>query len=189
MSIHSLLGHTHDWGVLFEFEVEKQGQERELLYHATDGPTLRDTPEIIQYDPPLLLEPGDKVHIKCHWTNTTGHDLTWPEEMCVAFMYYSPGTGFMICDSGDVSPKILGGGDPTQGCAAETDLGNELGVGRFCTEGGTECEGQEANFCIAGFSSENYCTVILCESDDECGEGASCVAEGPGSACVPDKCN
>ena len=43
----------------------------------------------------------------CHWNNLTGHDLTWPEEMCVAFMYYSPGQGFLICDSEEDADIII----------------------------------------------------------------------------------
>ena len=158
-----------------------------MLYHATDGPMLRDTPEIVYYDPPLALQKDDRVRMTCHWNNLTGHDLTWPEEMCVAFMYYSPGQGFLICDSEDQSPVRLGG-DSSAGCAEESDVGNALGVGRYCTADGGECAGQTANFCIAAFSEENYCTVILCDDDSACGEGASCVAEGPGSACVPTHC-
>lgn len=187
LALHTLLGHTHDWGVLFELELIRAGSEApELLYHATDGPTLRDTPEVNVYAPALALEPGDAIRVTCRWDNTTGRPLGWPEEMCVAFMYYSPGEGFLICDSDDESPRLLDGGGEG-GCAQPGDEGNDLGVGRYCASA-SDCAGQTANFCIANFSAENYCTVILCQSDDECGEGASCVASGPGSACVPLAC-
>ena len=188
MDIHLLLGHTHDFGVLFDFELLLPETEPQLLYHATDGSMLRDTPEIIYYDPPLHLNPGDTIRVTCGWDNTSGHDLSWPEEMCVAFMYYSPGQGFLICDTENTTPVLLGGGGGEGGCAQPDDVGNSKGVGRFCTEGGGECEGQEASFCIAGFSEENYCTVIFCEDDSVCGEDAACVSEGPGSACVPNQC-
>lgn len=188
IAIHTLLGHTHDWGVLFELELLRGGEEpAELLYHATDGPTLRDTPDINFYEPALPLEPGDQLRMTCHWDNHTGHTLGWPEEMCVAFMYYSPGEGFLICNTNDETPKVLGGEPREDGCAQPGDTGNDLGVGRYCEET-SDCAGQTANFCIANFSSENYCTVILCQSDDECGEGATCVESGPGSACVPVAC-
>jgi len=187
LDIHLLLGHTHDYGVLFDFELLLPESEPQLLYHATDGPMLRDTPEIVYYDPPLHLNKGDKVRMTCRWDNTTGHDLTWPEEMCVAFMYYSPGEGFLICDTDSETPILLGGGGEG-GCAKPDDAGNNLGVGKYCTDGGGECEGQDANFCIAAFSDENYCTVILCQDDSVCGENATCITEGPGSACVPNHC-
>ena len=189
LDIHLLLGHTHDHGVLFQFELLSDDGEPQLLYHAVDGPTLRDTPEINYYNPPLQLKPGDRVRMTCQWDNLTSHELTWPEEMCVAFMYYSPGEGFLICDSDDISPVLLGGGDSSAGCAKPEDIGNAKGVGKYCTESGDECSGQDANFCIAGFSDENYCTIIFCDNDEACGEGAACVAEGPGSACVPNHCD
>ncbi len=189
IDLHLLLGHTHDYGVLFRAELIRAGGATEELYFATDGPTLRDNPAITTYDPPLHLMPGDQLRITCRWTNTTDHALGWPEEMCVAFSYYSPAAGFMICDTFNEHPVLITG-EATDGCGQPDDLGNELGIGLYCTADGNECaDNGVANFCIAAFSSHNYCTKILCQDDSECGTGAHCATESAGSACVPDYCD
>jgi len=95
----------------------------------------------------------------------------------------------MICDTEDDSPVLITGGDE-QGCGAPGDEGNDVGVGLYCTAEGGECsDNGAANFCIAAFSSHNYCTKILCKSDEECGTEARCVQESAGSACVPNYCD
>jgi hypothetical protein len=191
MDIHMMLGHTHDFGVLFEIEFIRDGLP-ELQYHATHGPTLRDTPDILMFDEPLHLEQGDEVRITCAWTNTTDHVLGWPEEMCVGLMYYSPGRGYLICDTEDETPVAQGGGEanPDEGCVGPGAQGNALGVGRYCTVGGGECDDTpEPTLCLAEFDPDApYCSVILCQDDSVCGDGATCVFEGAGSACVPLVC-
>ncbi|MGB0590283.1 MAG: hypothetical protein ACPGU1_11435 [Myxococcota bacterium] len=191
MDIHMMLGHTHDYGVLFEIEFIRDGLP-ELQYHATHGPTLRDTPDILMFDEPLHLDEGDEVRITCAWTNTTDDVLGWPEEMCVGLMYYSPGRGYLICDTDDEVPVVQGGGEasPDEGCVGPGAEGNALGVGRYCTVGGGECDDTpEPTLCLAEFDSDApYCSVILCQDDSVCGDGATCVFEGAGSACVPDAC-
>ena len=130
----------------------------------------------------------------CGWTNTTDHVLGWPEEMCVGLMYYSPGRGYLMCDTDDPSPVVQSGGevvDPDAACVVPGDEGNELGVGRYCTVAGGECEDTpEPTLCLAALQpgAPQYCSVILCTDDEVCGEGATCVEEGPGSACVPLVC-
>ena len=188
IDIHLLLGHTHDYGVLFELEVIKQGQQPWLQYQATDGPTLRDNPEIQTLTEPLSLTAGDKLRMTCEWDNPTDHALGWPEEMCVTFMFYTPGNGWMTCDTYDDEPQVAGSSGA--GCRVPGDTGNDQGVGTYCTADGDECaDNGAANFCLAAFSdANNYCSVILCQSDDVCGEGASCVADGPGSACILNSC-
>ena len=191
MELHMMLGHTHDYGVRFDLEVLREGLP-ELLYHATHGPTLRDTPDITMFDEPLRLEAGDVLRMTCGWTNTTDATLGWPEEMCVGLMYYSPGRGYLICDTEDTFPVVQDGGAPSdlEGCVQPGEEGNALGVGRYCSVGGGECdETPEPTLCLAEFNSDApYCSVILCQDDSVCGEGASCVFEGAGSACVPLAC-
>lgn len=191
MDIYMLLGHTHEYGILFEFELIRDGEdEPELLYHATDGPRLRDDPEIKMYDPPMELDEGDTFRMTCKWDNPHDRMVTWPEEMCIALMYYGPGRGWLTCSDDDEYPTEIGGGD-AEGCADSQDAGNELGVGKFCTEGGDECiDNGDADMCLAGVDpSSNFCSFLGCDSDDDCGDDATCVDDqGPGSACVPDKC-
>ena len=126
MDILLMLGHTHDFGVLFTLEIVRDGVP-EPMYHATHGPTLRDNPEILTFDEPVHLDAGDQVRMTCAWTNTSDHVLGWPEEMCVGLMYYSPGRGYLICDTDDPTPVVQSGGAPTDpegGCVSPGDPGN-----------------------------------------------------------------
>jgi hypothetical protein len=190
MDIHLLLGHTHDFGVLFQMEHVPAEGPVELLYWATDGALLRDDPDVTIYTDPLHLVPGDVLRVTCQWTNTTPEPLGWPAEMCVGFMYYTPSEGFLICDDSGPSPVLLGGPSDEPGCASPEQVGNELGVGKHCTASGTQCQGNgAAGFCLAAFdAASNFCSLIGCTMDAECGEGATCVIESLGSACVPDFC-
>lgn len=188
MDIYLLLGHTHENGMLFEVERIPAGATTpELLYHATDGPLLRDNPQILTWDTPLRFEAGDVLRMRCGWDNNTGEALEWPSEMCVALMYYGPGRGWLTCDSGDETPQGRMPGET--GCAMPTDTGNSLGVGRYC-EDATDCRGNgRATFCLAPFdAASNFCSFIGCRSDAECGEDTTCVMQAAGSACVPNAC-
>lgn len=189
MDIYLLLGHTHESGVLFEMErVPAGGGGAEMLYHATDGPLLRDNPQILTWDTPLHLGVGDVLRMRCRWDNMTESPLAWPSEMCVALMYYGPGRGWVTCDTNDETPSWR---DPdAMGCAVPTDTGNSLGIGRYCTARGNECrENGVATVCLAPFSdSSNFCSTLGCETDAECGEDTTCVIQSAGSACVPNHC-
>jgi hypothetical protein len=183
ISLHMALGHTHDFGVLFSMDVVRDGVS-EQIYYATDGPKMRDDPEILFFDEPIELVPGDTIRVTCGWTNTTEHDLGWPEEMCVGLLYYSPGQGFLVCDQGEDFPEIDDGAPAGPGCVADGAEGNDLGVGKHCTPDAPQCP--SPLMCLAPFDdTANYCSVIFCEDDAQCGEGATCVFDDQGSACVP----
>jgi hypothetical protein len=188
MDIYLLLGHTHENGVLFQFErLPAGGGPAEMLYRATDGPLLRDNPQILTYDTPLHFGVGDTLRMTCRWDNMTETPLEWPSEMCVALMYYGPGRGWVTCDSGDATPNWR---DPADmGCAIPTDYGNSLGVGRYC-EGAADCrDNGPSTLCLAPFdAASNFCSFIGCTMDSECGENATCVIQTAGSACVPNHC-
>lgn len=191
MSVYLLLGHTHDYGTLFKMERLPSGAaegETEVLYEATDGPLLRANPEILTYVTPLRFEEGDRLRMTCRWENTTDHPLGWPEEMCVGLMYYAPGRGWLTCDEDDGAPR---GDDPSvTACRMAGDEGNDVGVGRYCTESGGECRGNgDATFCLTPHDARhNYCSRILCTRDEECGDGARCAMESAGSACLLTAC-
>ncbi|MCY1056193.1 hypothetical protein [Nannocystis sp. SCPEA4] len=186
--IHMLLGHTHERGVMFRFDLLRGDAEPELLYYATDGKLLRSNPEIKLYHEPLQFKAGDRLRMTCRWDNDDATAVGWPEEMCVTFMYYSPGEGFLTCDSADETPVTIGGGDDK--CRKPGDEGNEKGVGKFCSVEGGECVGNgTATLCLENFDSfSNYCTLINCQSDADCGAGAYCAVDPAGSACVPNDC-
>lgn len=191
IDVYMLLGHTHDYGILFEFYHHSQltGEPRQL-YRATDGPLLRDNPEIKYYDPPLPMLAGDEVEMRCLWENDSGAPLGWPEEMCVALMYYGPGLGWMTCDEDDETPN-LPSSSTDEGCVQPGAMGNELGVGRECSPSGGECIGAErATLCLATFDARaNFCSFLGCQTDADCGQGAHCLAQGPSTACVPAECS
>lgn len=96
----------------------------------------------------------------------------------------SGGTG------GECTPPMTGGGSPGT-CAQPCDPGNDIGVGRYCTPGGGECgDFPLAVACLADFGQDEwFCTRIGCDATTNCGEGAGCLIEGAGSACVPCECD
>jgi hypothetical protein len=80
------------------------------------------------------------------------------------------------------------------GCGEPCATGNALGVGKFCTAGGGECNGLDAAFCTVDFDSaaSAFCTRPCDPTGDVaamCGEGARCDDGGTGQfGCVPESC-
>ncbi|MBS2033084.1 MAG: hypothetical protein JST54_34750 [Deltaproteobacteria bacterium] len=81
-------------------------------------------------------------------------------------------------------------------CTNPCSLGNALGVGKFCTPHGGECDTNPtagAIICDAAFQATNewFCTMT-CQCDSDCGEGAICTGDGSGGGpmgCVPLTCS
>jgi hypothetical protein len=105
------------------------------------------------------------------------------------------GSGDGAGGSGGSGGSGASGGDAandapvTQGCVQPGDHGNEIGVGEFCTPGGTECP-PGAPLCLATAAPEEdqwFCTR-LCDEATNCGADAFCLLEARGSACVPNRC-
>ncbi len=187
MDIYMLLGHAHEYATKFEVYFHSaDGAESRKLYMATDGHLLKENPEVKYYDPPLTFQAGDQIEIKCVWHNTTDHEIEWPEEMCVALMYYGDAKGFLTCDTSTPTPVLTGEGEATMACVAPDALGNENGVGKACTAMGGECRNNgRANTCLAIFDANaNFCSFLGCQDDMECGSGAVCHM----TACVPVEC-
>lgn len=80
---------------------------------------------------------------------------------------------------------------PSDPCVRPCDVGNERGVGRYCTPGGGECAGNRTGILICTVDVEPsgpaFCTTP-CTTDANCGTGAMCVHESAGSGCVPLAC-
>ncbi len=189
LDVYMMLGHTHESGVLLEFERVPVGATApELLYRGTDGKLMRENPEIKIYNDPLQFSAGDKLRLTCVWDNPTDTPIGWPQEMCVALMYYGPGEGWMVCNQDDGSPTLLGGDGI--GCVPEDAPGNAQGVGEACTTGGNECaDNALATACLVQFDAQaNFCTFFDCTSDAECGEGATCEERMGAMLCIPDSC-
>ncbi len=64
------------------------------------------------------------------------------------------------------------------------------GLGDVCTEGGSQCEGLEADYCaVQPGDPDGYCTVQGCSSSpDDCPEGYKCCAFSNFAASYPDFC-
>jgi hypothetical protein len=79
------------------------------------------------------------------------------------------------------------------GCNGPCELGNSLGVGRYCTAGGGECNKNDAPFIFCTVDYEptagvQYCTGP-CTKDTDCGENAYCSGSGQGGrGCEPMIC-
>jgi hypothetical protein len=190
MDIYMMLGHTHEYGVWFELERIPGGTGTpESLYVGTDGKLLRENPEIKLWQEPLKWRTDDVIRVTCKWDNTTDGPLGWPEEMCVALMYYAPGRGWLTCSEEDGVPQ---GGATTEGegCVPVDAPGNEAGVGKACTAGGNECVGNgNATVCLGEFDARaNFCTYFGCTETAECGSGATCSEQMGVKLCLPDSC-
>jgi hypothetical protein len=61
------------------------------------------------------------------------------------------------------------------GCGDQGDPGNELGVGKYCTKGGSECSGLQASNCSVNFQDGPALCSKSCSTTADCGTGATCV--------------
>ena len=92
---------------------------------------------------------------------------------------------------GESGPPDTGPMVPADSCGQPGDMGNDIGVGRFCTRRGGECANTTgARVCLQDISPDDgqwFCTR-LCTMDSECGTGAVCVGDARGAGCVPAEC-
>lgn len=84
-------------------------------------------------------------------------------------------------------PPVMPDGDPNA-CASPGAVGNEMGVGEYCTEGNGECsDNTGAFFCTADVGeTPSFCTKP-CSTTAQCGADATCRGEVDGGqmGCVP----
>ena len=84
-------------------------------------------------------------------------------------------------------------------CGHPGDVGNSLGVGKFCTNQGPDCSGNgKAVSCSALFNgqtpapTDTYFCSFQCQSTDPagtCGDNATCLCNAQNlCACIPTKC-
>lgn len=77
--------------------------------------------------------------------------------------------------------------DAAPACAEPGAPGNAKGVGKYCTKGGGECQGNgSATMCTVDFddSAPPFCTMF-CLGDGDCGDLATCEGEGFQMGCTP----
>ena len=86
----SMMPHTHKLATEFTVDfVPLEGAEERVLEDGAYDPES----DIRVFDPPLDLEPIDKVRFTCTFDNTTDHDVTYglgENEMCILFGYVTP---------------------------------------------------------------------------------------------------
>lgn len=83
-----LFSHAHEHMTEFRVYVEGGARDGELVYISYDW----EHPPILEIDPPLVLEPGDKLRLETtynNWTNRTlNFGLLSEDEMMILFGYY-----------------------------------------------------------------------------------------------------
>lgn len=175
--------HMHQMGRHMKATFVRNGKPQ--VFH--DEEYLFEEQYQIAFEQPVALKAGDSILTECTWENATASTITFGEssdtEMCFNILFQYPARGRAFCGSfGGSGTRVTLSGPA---CATEDDVGNDLGIGRQCAAGGTECVGSDA-FCLADFvdgDAANFCT-IQCASDDECGDGAAC----SGRVCYPKTC-
>jgi hypothetical protein len=200
VTFYALTGHTHRFGTNVTVGMTASSTASVTPLYA---PTPFDwsEPVVKHLSPPVQLPAGGGFSFQCDWYNPTDTTVTFGEsalaEMCFFWAYYYPKRdgsrlllqGLSAVRGADAGPTIAG-----PPCAAAADAGNELGVGKYCEKGGNQCDGA-ADFCLADFTKGafgDFCSKT-CNSDSDCGAGASCTSAGSQMAaqtriCIPAAC-
>ncbi len=105
------LPHMHNWGthVTVTDTPVATGVPQQLFDmdwtpdYAFDFNTVATTE---QPSAPFLFSKGDKIHIECDYSNTTGAEMTFGDEMCLLanFTVDSANVGNVACDGGQWGP-------------------------------------------------------------------------------------
>jgi hypothetical protein len=186
--IYALFPHMHQLGKHIKTTFTMSGSER--VIH--DGDYSFNEQFQIPLDPVTPLNAGDVVTTECTFDNTTDRTVTFGEssdtEMCFSVLFRYPKQGAGFCTSGGGGAGAALNGPP---CAASGAPGNENGVGKQCSKGGSECAGNaSAKICLADYTSGtfgNFCTLV-CQSDTDCGTGTVCRGSPGRSICTPNAC-
>ncbi|MSP62699.1 MAG: hypothetical protein EXR72_20695 [Myxococcales bacterium] len=76
-------------------------------------------------------------------------------------------------------------------CGHPGDVGNSIGVGKYCEEF-SDCNGNDkAIFCVRIYDPRRLFCSLACEADGGagvCGDHASCQCNATGCGCSPDHC-
>jgi hypothetical protein len=81
--------------------------------------------------------------------------------------------------------------DAASACGNPGDVGNSLGVGKYCTKA-RDCVGLAALLCATAGNPDNHFCTKSCspqhDSGTECGEGATCTCDPRGCGCTLNGC-
>ncbi len=76
------------------------------------------------------------------------------------------------------------------GCGTPGDVGNALGVGKYCNTS-LDCVGKSAVLCATiGDPNAHFCTMgcTMGGSSTQCGDNARCACDSQGCGCTPNSC-
>lgn len=98
-TVLSLLGHMHDMGLHHKVEMVTPDGERTTIYDLPEWDLdWRYQPMVEDFDGGLDVVAGTHFITTCTFFNHTSHDLSFPEEMCVASGLFMPATETISCD-------------------------------------------------------------------------------------------
>ncbi len=107
VEVHFLASHTHALGVEFTIAGFDGVDVGEVFYSNDDW----HVPEIVQYDPPLVIPEGAGFEWACTWDNPNDHPvnygLTSEDEMCNLAVVHTPFDITAACDVVETSDGVL----------------------------------------------------------------------------------
>jgi hypothetical protein len=189
-TMFTLFPHMHQLGVHIKTTVNVGGAD--MVLHDGD---YRFEEQYLLPVGPLSFHAGDSITTECTYQNSRPAAVKFGEssdtEMCFSILFRYPRGKSTFCTGsteGGGQGGDAGRGIPGPPCATASDLGNEVGVGKFCSAGGNQCTGNHnAALCLADYVQGdfgNFCTM-QCQDDAECGAAAVCTSS---KICIPSKC-
>lgn len=188
VTLFAVFPHMHQLGTHLKAIARPSGAAERVLL---DAPYSFDEQLYYPVAPELSLSTGDAVDVECSYENPGAESVLFGDsslhEMCFAGLYRYPraANSGITCTTGSGGPTL--NGPP---CAEPGAPGNELGVGRECSEGGGECSG-DVSLCLLDYTEGefgNFCTRT-CDDDTVCGSGAICLGETENiKICLPTQC-
>jgi hypothetical protein len=102
VNVWQLAGHQHDLGTHVRIAYTPKGGEERVLFDETWNKEWAFNPKFLDFSAaPMLVGPGDRLHVDCEWNNPGASALHFPEEMCGAIGQFYPSTNQLICFNGD----------------------------------------------------------------------------------------
>jgi hypothetical protein len=91
LQLFTLTGHEHEFGSHVDIQLI-DGANTSMLWTYDWQARYQSAPPYAIYgvQQPLQLQTGQRLQITCSWENTSGADLRFPREMCVASGFYFP---------------------------------------------------------------------------------------------------